>query len=267
MRRRLPPVLRPDDPPTTLPPADQALDRPPGLLAIGGALTPDWLRHAYRHGCFPWYSLDEPIQWWSPNPRMVFRPEAIRVTKSLRQSIKNRGYLIGFDNEFSSVVQACATRGAAIQATDDLENSPTDNTYLSPDNTWIVPDMIQAYQALHAAGDAHCVEVWREHELVGGLYGVSLGGMFWGESMFSRARDASKVALVALAAECQRRSIALIDAQFHTPHLASLGAFEMPRQEFLQQVARYAGRLTGAEPWRSPPVPAVDSLSRGERPS
>ena len=245
MRRRQLPYLDPEDAPSALPPAETALEHPPGLLAAGGALTPDWLRHAYRHGIFPWYSAGEPILWWSPPERMVFRPEALRVPRSLRQSVRNRGYLIGFDTDFSGVMAGCASRGQDISAL----NQETEST-------WILPEMAAAYAALHAAGDAHSVEVWKDGELVGGLYGVSLGGMFWGESMFSRARDASKVALLALATECQQRGIGLIDAQFHTPHLESLGGFVMPRAEFLAEVgARTRGVTTAAlaRPWQRPP--------------
>jgi leucyl/phenylalanyl-tRNA--protein transferase len=196
---------------------------------------------------------------------MVFRPEALRVPRSLRQSARNRGYHIGFDNNFSSVVAACANRRAMPldqnQSTEIIELSPTDkNESQSPDLTWIVPEMVSAYAALHAAGDAHSVEVWKDGELVGGLYGVSLGGMFWGESMFSRARDASKVALLALAGECRQRGIGLIDAQFHTPHLASLGGFEMPREEFIAEVAqRTAAAVLGAS-WCRAPAP-IDRVS------
>lgn len=267
MRRRRLPWLAPDAAPSALPPVSEALADPPGLLAAGGALTPAWLRHAYRHGIFPWYSAGEPILWWSPPVRMVFRPDALRVTRSLRQSARNRGYLVGFDNVFSAVMAGCATRGHNIrplnQDADFMGFLPADNppdiTFgaadepQGPDSTWIVPEMAAAYAALHAAGDAHSVEVWQDGELVGGLYGVSLGGVFWGESMFSRARDASKVALLALAAECRDRGIGLIDAQFHTAHLESLGGFEMPRADFVAEVAARTGPAAAGKdsrPWR-----------------
>lgn len=280
MRRRTLPFLEPDATPASLPPAREALRSPPGLLAAGGALTPEWLRHAYRNGIFPWYSAGEPILWWSPPQRMVFRPDALRVPRSLRQSARNRGYLVGFDNDFRSVVTACASRGKNInplnQGIDSNESMAADITdscsshdasdahQQGPDATWILPEMVAAYAGLHAAGDAHSVEVWKDGELVGGLYGVSLGGVFWGESMFSRARDASKVALLALAAECRARCIGLIDAQFHTPHLESLGGFEMPRELFVAEVvARTAPGAHGVAgtndgPWRSPPQPACN---------
>jgi len=275
LRRHRLPYLAPDAAPCALPPADEAFTDPPGLLAAGGALTPEWLRHAYRNGIFPWYSAGEPILWWSPAQRMVFRPDALRVPRSLRQSARNRGYLIGFDNDFMAIVGACATRGVNInpmnQGIDSLKSTSTDTKtsdamkeQQDPDATWIVPEMAAAYAALHAAGDAHSVEVWKDGELVGGLYGVSIGGMFWGESMFSRARDASKVALLALAAECRERGIGLIDAQFHTPHLESLGGFDMPRDEFVAEVSqRTAAAISGAS-WRRGPAPiAAVSLQDG----
>ncbi len=265
MRRRRLLYLPPEAAPTSLPAASEALADPPGLLAAGGSLTPDWLRHAYRHGIFPWYSAGEPILWWSPPQRMVFRPEALRVPRSLRQSARNRGYLIGLDTNFNSVMAGCASRGAMPhsqnQSTEIIELSSTDKTESqAPDATWIVPEMVAAYAALHAAGDAHSVEVWKDGELVGGLYGVSLGGMFWGESMFSRARDASKVALLALAAECRQRGIGLIDAQFHTPHLESLGGFEMVRAEFVAEVAKRTDSAGAGASWHRAPAP-IDGVS------
>lgn len=256
-RQQHPPVLSANLSPTCLPAAGTALDDPPGLVAIGGALSPDWLRHAYRHGLFPWFAPGDPILWWSPAQRMVFRPEALRVTRSLRQSVRNRGYLIGIDGCFERVMQACATRGRAHQATDSKNNSPPDiHPHQDLDATWIVPEMTTAYAALHHQGDAHSIEVWLGDDLVGGLYGVSLGGVFWGESMFSRGRDASKVALLALAGECRRRGIGLIDAQFHTPHLASLGGFEMPRAAFLAEIALRVRQETATANWRRAPEPA-----------
>ena len=271
MRRRRLPYLAPDAAPSDLPAAGEALADPPGLLAAGGALTPDWLRHAYRHGIFPWYSAGEPILWWSPEQRMVFRPDALRVPRSLRQSARNRGYLVGIDNNFVGVLGACASRGISIspmnQGVDLAISTPTDTTTSNPiaeqqgpDATWIVPEMVAAYCALHTAGDAHSVEVWKDGDLVGGLYGVSLGGMFWGESMFSRARDASKVALLALAGECRKRGIGLIDAQFHTPHLESLGGFEMPRTEFVAEVSLRTATTAAGTSWRRAPAP-IDRVS------
>ena len=264
MRRRRLPYLAPDAAPSDLPQAGEALADPPGLLAAGGALTPDWLRHAYRNGIFPWYSAGEPILWWSPAQRMVFRPDALRVPRSLRKSARNRGYLIVFDNNFEAVLAACASRGHSIspmnQGIDLIQSTATDiassiEQQQGPDATWIVPEMAAAYAALHACGDAHSVEVWKDGELVGGLYGVSLGGMFWGESMFSHARDASKVAMLALAAECRERGIGLIDAQFHTPHLESLGGFEMPREEFVAEVSLRTAVAAAGASWRRAPAP------------
>lgn len=240
-------LLPADAPPTALPPAHRALSRPAGLVAAGGSLAPDWLRHAYRHGLFPWFGEGEPICWWSPDPRTVFHPGRLRIPRSLRQSARNRGYEVSLDLAFREVVAACA--------------APRDGQ----PGTWIVPEMQDAYAQLHAEGDAHSVEVWLAGELVGGLYGVALGGMFWGESMFTRARDASKVALLALAAECQDRGMGLIDCQFHTDHLAMLGAVQMRRPAFLAEVAQRVaeGGLAGAGPWRreraTPRLPAAEN--------
>ncbi len=251
------PLLPPAAPPTALPPAHRALDEPAGLVAAGGALTPDWLRHAYRQGIFPWFSDTDPILWWSPDPRTVFYPGKLRIARSLRQSVRNRGYLVSVDVDFAGVVAACAApRPLAGLAAEAAEAADTEVA----GGTWIVPAMAAAYVALHQAGDAHAIEVWQGERLVGGLYGVALGGLFFGESMFSSARDASKIALLTLAAECQDRGIELIDCQFRTPHLASLGALEISRPVFLDAVAR----LTGAAPghletapraWQRPRAP------------
>jgi leucyl/phenylalanyl-tRNA--protein transferase len=216
------PWLGADDPPTVLPAAERALREPNGLLAAGGALTPEWLLHAYRHGVFPWYSRGQPILWWSPDPRCVLRPADFRRTRSLAQSIRNRGYETRVDTGFAAVIDACA--------------APRDGE----PGTWIVPAMRRAYLELHARGIAHSVETWLGDRLVGGLYGVRLGAMFYGESMFARERDASKVALARLVEDAARSGIELVDCQLPTPHLASLGAVAMPRERFLAEVARLA---------------------------
>ncbi len=222
--------LRKTDPPGALPPTSHALAEPNGLLAVGGALTPEWLIHAYRHGVFPWYSAEQPILWWAPDPRAVLLPSEFRTARSLARSIRNRGYTTRIDSAFDAVVEACAgpRRGGA--------------------GTWITDDMRNAYGALHRRGFAHCVETWHDERLVGGLYGVALGRVFFGESMFTRERDASKVALARLARECLRFDVALIDCQLPSAHLASLGSRNVARSEF---EAALAG-LVDAEPrlWR-----------------
>lgn len=215
-------LLLPTDPPTALPPTTEALRSPDGLLAVGGALTPEWLLHAYRHGVFPWFSPGQPILWWTPDPRTVLLPHEFRCSKSLGQSIRNRGYETRIDTAFATVVGCCA--------------EPRDEE----GGTWITPEIAEAYQALHELGIAHSIETWHEGQLVGGLYGVGVGRVFYGESMFARARDASKVALARLVEECLARGIELIDCQMETAHLASLGAQILPRGEFEALLARHA---------------------------
>jgi leucyl/phenylalanyl-tRNA---protein transferase len=222
--------LQKTDPPEALPPTARALREPNGLLAVGGALTPDWLTHAYRHGVFPWYSSEQPILWWAPDPRAVLLPAEFRISRSLARSIRNRGYVTRIDTAFNSVVEACAgpRRGGA--------------------GTWITDEMREAYVELHRRGLAHSIEVWHEDRLVGGLYGVAMGRVFFGESMFTRERDGSKVALARLTQECLRLDVALIDCQLPSPHLASLGSRDLVRGEFEEQLAA----LVDAEPrlWR-----------------
>lgn len=199
------------------PPVERALKEPNGLLAAGGDLTLPRLLEAYRHGIFPWYSSPEPVLWWSPDPRMVLRCDELRISRSLAKSVRNKGYEVRVDTAFASVLSGCADR---------------------PEGTWLGRAMRAAYLALHHAGYAHSFETWRGDDLVGGLYGVALGRMFFGESMFSRATDASKVALVNLVAALKARGFPLIDCQMRTELLASLGAREIPRRAFLQELER-----------------------------
>ncbi|TDR82068.1 leucyl/phenylalanyl-tRNA--protein transferase [Paludibacterium purpuratum] len=206
------------------PPSESALDDPPGLLAAGGDLSISRLLAAYSQGIFPWYGPDEPILWWSPAPRMVLFPDCLKVSRSLVKTLRNTRYEIHVDTAFRQVMQAC---GAPRR---------------DQRGTWIVPEMVDAYCRLHEAGYAHSCETWIDGELVGGLYGVSLGGMFFGESMFSRCRDASKLAFVHLVRHLAAHGCGMIDCQMYTPHLASLGAGLIPRDEFLatlkEQIAR-----------------------------
>ena len=210
--------LQKTDPPSALPPTSRALAEPNGLLAVGGALTPEWLIHAYRRGVFPWYSAEQPILWWAPDPRAVLYPQEFRVSRSLARSIRKRGYETRINTAFAEVIEACAGPRRGMPG------------------TWITREMHEAYLLLHRRGLAHSFETWHEGRLVGGLYGVGLGRMFFGESMFSRAVDASKVALVALAGELGRRGCPLIDCQVRTPLLAGLGAREIPRRAFLREL-------------------------------
>lgn len=230
------------------PPVEGALREPNGLLAIGGELTPERLLDAYRHGIFPWFNAEDPILWWCPDPRMVLFPNEFKISRSLRKTLAKGAFEVRTDTAFEQVMRACAAprRGQA--------------------GTWIHEDMIAAYTALHRMGYAHSVEVWMprpgapmpaegghgadgELELAGGLYGVAIGRMFYGESMFARRTDASKIALAHLAAQLARWNFGLIDCQMNTPHLASLGAREIPRTDFirrLQELVHYENRDS---PW------------------
>lgn len=205
------PWLRRNDP---FPPVSRALAEPNGLLCAGGDLSVSRLLEAYRHGIFPWFSGDEPILWWSPNPRMVLYTGQLKVSRSLDKNARNKGYEVRVDTAFSEVLAGCAgpRRGES--------------------GTWLGTPMRRAYLALHRAGYAHSFETWKDGALVGGLYGVAVGRMFYGESMFSRATDASKVALVGLVAALRQRGFPLIDCQMRTSLLASLGACEIDRADF-----------------------------------
>jgi leucyl/phenylalanyl-tRNA--protein transferase len=210
------PWLRPGD---AFPPPERALREPDGLLAAGADLSVPRLLEAYRHGIFPWFSDDQPILWWSPDPRMVLLPEALRVTRSLARTLRNRDHALSSDTDFRAVMEACA--------------APRPGS----DGTWITSAMVDAYCALHRAGWAHSVEIRIDGVLAGGLYGVAIGRVFFGESMFSRVPDASKMAFVHLVRTLQEAGFELIDCQMATAHLASLGAINMPRSEFLGRLA------------------------------
>ncbi len=199
---------------TSFPPLEQALVEPNGLLAAGGDLSPERLISAYRKGIFPWFNEGETILWWSPDPRMVLFPQELQISRSLHKVLKKNHYEIRVDSAFTDVMQACAAprRGQT--------------------GTWIHPEMISAYTALHHQGIAHSVETWIEGRLAGGLYGVAIGKMFFGESMFSRVTDASKIALVHLVKQLERWGYGLIDCQMKTAHLVTMGGREIPRLAF-----------------------------------
>ena len=206
------------------------MDEPNGLLAVGGDLSVTRLITAYRSGIFPWFGPQEPIYWWSPDPRAVLYPGRVRITRSLRKSIRNKGYTIAIDRNFSSVVRACA--------------APRNYT----SGTWITEDMFRAYRRLHEAGHAHSVEVYNaDDELVGGLYGVVAGSVFCGESMFSSEPDTSKIAFVALAWHLVKWGFVLIDCQITNPHLSSLGAEEISREQFSTSLRAFSDTPKGAD--------------------
>lgn len=198
------------------PPVTTALADPPGLLAAGGDLSPQRLIAAYRKGIFPWYSPGDPILWWSPDPRMVLHPANMKISRSFARTLRNATYEVRFDSAFDAVIAACATVPRQGQR-----------------GTWLTVEMQQAYRQLHEIGYAHSVETWIDGRLAGGLYGIALGRAFFGESMFSCVRDASKIALAHLCAFLQRRDFGIIDCQMETPHLASLGASPISRRDFV----------------------------------
>ncbi len=204
---------------TPFPSVAQALAHPNGLLAAGADLSIERLLMAYRNGIFPWFSEGEPLLWWSPDPRMVLHTAEFKVSRSLAKSMRNRGYEVRIDTAFAQVLDGCAG---------PRRDQP---------GTWLGAEMRAAYLRLHRLGYAHSFETWHDGSLVGGLYGMAIGRMFYGESMFSRATDASKVALAALASELRARDFPLIDCQMNTRHLASLGAREIKRVEFLRAVS------------------------------
>ena len=212
-------MLRWLEPDEAFPPVERALKDPNGLLCAGADLSLPRLLDAYRHGIFPWFSGREPILWWSPDPRMVLYCDELKVSRSLAKNVRNKGYELRIDSAFSDVLKYCS---------EPRKGDP---------GTWLGQAMRKAYLELHRAGQAHSFETWREGELVGGLYGVAIGRMFYGESMFSRATDASKAALVRLIEYLKTRSFPLVDCQMSTPLLASMGAREIPRRAFLRAVS------------------------------
>jgi leucyl/phenylalanyl-tRNA--protein transferase len=226
------PWLKPGDPPDAFPPVSEALTDPDGLLCVGGDLSVPRLLSAYRRGIFPWYSEGQPILWWCPDPRAVLFPREFRISRSLAKTLRNRGYRSTLDQAFPEVIARCADTG------------------LRPEGTWISPGMRKAYQQLHDLGYAHSVETWDGDRLVGGLYGIALGEAFFGESMFSVERDASKVALKRLADELDRRGFELIDCQIDSDHLRSLGARLISRAEFTARLRGAIGELQPGAAWR-----------------
>ena len=214
------------------PPVTRALREPNGLLAAGADLSVARLTDAYRRGIFPWYGAGQPLLWWSPNPRMVLFPRELKLARSLRKRLRRRDYVIRCDSAFDAAVRACAAPRAGQSG------------------TWITEEMIAAYGALHRHGLAHSVETRIDGELVGGLYGIALGRMFYGESMFARATDASKIALAHLVKQLARWNFGLIDCQMQTAHLASFGAREIPRAEFTRSLRELVNYPQSPPEWR-----------------
>lgn len=219
--------------PSALPSATQALDEPNGLLAAGGCLDPEWLLQAYRSGIFPWYESGQPILWWSPEPRSVLWLDDLHVSRSLRRTLAKGRFAITADRAFGEVIAGCAAP----------------RSYTS--STWITPDMAQAYARLHRLGWAHSFEAWERESLAGGLYGVAIGSIFFGESMFARATDASKVVLVHAVEFLKQRGFTLIDCQVASAHTTRLGATQMPRARFLEHLREHCDTPASPHSWRT----------------
>jgi leucyl/phenylalanyl-tRNA--protein transferase len=227
--------------PLAFPDPEQALSDPNGLLAAGGDLSQERLLAAYRLGIFPWYEEGQPILWWSPEPRTVLYPEHFRLRRSLRKALRNKPWKVSFDRNFDAVIRACA--------------APRDGS----SGTWITPDMIIAYNRLHIAGHAHSVEVWDENStLIGGLYGIAIGRVFFGESMFSLATDASKIGYATLVCHLQHWGYRIIDCQMESAHLLSLGAENISRRTFRKQLERWTENEGHPSPWAVDPNLRVD---------
>ncbi len=208
-----------------------ALQEPNGLLAVGGNLAPQRLMHAYKSGVFPWYNDGQPILWWSPNPRAVLFPHQLHISRSLRKSLRSGVFTVSFDRAFAAVISACqAARPGAS-------------------GTWITSEIKEAYCAMHHLGHAHSVECWQEGELVGGLYGLAFGQVFFGESMFSRVTNASKIAFAHAVIQLQTWGFKLIDCQVQSKHLQSLGAEDIDRGDFIELLRSYCDRPDHPLPW------------------
>ncbi len=231
--------LRPDDPVDAFPPLDEALQEPDGLLAAGGDLSTGRLLYAYRHGIFPWYDDGQPLLWWSPHLRCVLRAGDFHVSRRLRRQLRNSTAEIRFNTAFTDVIRRCAAPRASHRG------------------TWITVDMIAAYERLHAEGWAHSIEVWRDGMLVGGLYGLAIGRVFFGESMFSGDSNASKIALLILARMMDERRLALVDCQVVSAHLTSLGATLLRRDEYIAVLERHCTPPIRVENWPQAPIPVA----------
>jgi len=224
-------LLDPKNPQTPFPDVETAEREPDGLLAVGGDLSVTRLVNAYRHGIFPWFGTGDPILWWSPDPRTTLFPDRLRIPRTLRKTLRKGRFGVTMDRDFDAVITACAQSRTAS------------------DGTWLVPEMIAAYRRLHRRGLAHSVEVWQDGTLAGGLYGVAIGRVFFGESMFTRVSDASKVALVHLRGRLTAWGFRLIDCQVLTAHLIRMGAEQIPRPDFIRLLERWCCRPDRPGSW------------------
>lgn len=232
-----------DDPPEAFPDISAALSEPDGLLAAGGDLKTDRLLFAYSRGVFPWFDNGQPILWWSPDPRCVIKPASFHLSRRLRRFIRNSAFEISINKAFSAVIEACA------------------EDRVGQDGTWITDQMIDAYSSLHAQGWAHSIEVWDDDELVGGVYGLAIGRAFFGESMFSQASNASKIALWSLCSILDRHDFDILDCQVVSPHLTSLGAILLPRAEFGSMLERTCRPATRFDRWPVDRLPVANLLT------
>jgi len=226
-------ILDPFDPNQNFPTLDKALKEPNGLIAVGGCLSPERIINAYRQGIFPWFNPGEPILWWSPEPRSVLFPDHLYISRSLAKTLRKQAFQIRYDTAFTEVIKACA-EPRHVQG-----------------GTWITKDMKKAYQNLHEVGVAHSFEAWQNDRLVGGLYGIGIGQVFFGESMFHRVTDASKVAFVHLVKQLAAWGYQLIDCQVCSDHLLSLGAEQIPRKVFIDQLNRLCVLQPAADAWKT----------------
>ncbi|NOQ16677.1 MAG: leucyl/phenylalanyl-tRNA--protein transferase [Methyloprofundus sp.] len=226
------PYLDPDQPNQEFPPLSEAFIDPDGLLAAGGCLSAQRLINAYANGIFPWYSEEDPILWWSPDPRLVIFPDQLHISKSLHKTMRKQHFHISYDKAFPDVIAACS------------------NPRADEAGTWLSPEMQTAYIHLHQQGHAHSIEVWSDDKLVGGLYGVSIGQMFFGESMFHTETNASKIAFVTLIKQLTAWGYQLIDCQVHSNHLVSLGAEEIPRHHFISLLKKYRELMPNKQAWQ-----------------
>lgn len=231
--------LDPRDPQQPFPPAHLAMREPNGLLAIGGDLSTPRLLNAYAQGIFPWYNPDEPILWWCPDPRAVIELDGLHVSRSLARRIRRRDVEVRFDRDFDAVLAGCAGPRAGARG------------------TWLGDDMRQAYRRLYQLGYAHCIEIWQDQRLIGGLYGVAIGRMFYGESMFSAAPDGSKLALYWLCRHLKAWGFEMLDCQVYSPHLGRMGAVVLSRDAFLERARPAAREADGGGRWRFDPAVAA----------
>ncbi len=227
-------ALDPNRPDAPFPDVESAETEPDGLLAVGGDLSVTRLLTAYRQGIFPWYGEGQPILWWSPNPRTVLFPEHLKISRSLKKTLRKRAFTATLDRAFGAVIQACAEPRS------------------DGNGTWILPELMQAYLNLHRAGHAHSVEIWQDDTLTGGLYGVALGRVFFGESMFSRTSDASKIALLHLVNVLSDWDYQMIDCQIHSRHLESMGAVQVPRRSFVEALNHWCSVPGRTGSWEAP---------------